>query len=341
MKKKDYKIISFPEQENNQKNKKDFVTIFSSIGGIAGLISAIVAIIAIIVNIQLDKKAEVQYKPVIDISIKYYEDTFYKDIYLNETGKYISEIIINNKGGNAEEINISIEPFFNIIYYSQSRGALIKQLLPISDLTGIASYAPLNIDNMNGNNICKISLNENTYNIVKNINTLFEDIEIDYNDYFSNTLPDTIITSIDFEFYITIDYMDIYGNEYVEVYLCETGFRDYSLYLTDFSNKYDEKRMDENVLKYNLDCVIHYNALKSKYLQNVVFDAKISKIPEDDSFYLIYHNFYSQLSKIQGALMYVPNFLENLDTLISYAYEYKQLLFFIDDEKEEWYMYYK
>ena len=345
MRKEGFKVISLSDSESHRKNKrskKDWIKIATIIGGIATGIGVIIAFVAIIVDINLDEKAEVQYKPFIDISIEYYEDDYLDDIHLEETEKYISGLLITADGEYAEVVNVTIEPFYNIIYYNQKEGTLIKQLLPISDLEAMSeSYAPLEIKNkrMKGDTICEVSLNQNTSKIIENMNYLFENTVIQYNDYFYNILPQTIITSIDFEYYITIEYMDIYENKYTDVYLCETGFRNFSGYLPDFAYESDKEKVTDDMAKYNIECIVEYAALKVHNMENFEFNAKLSKVSGDDIFYDEYHNFISKLRQSSDIVMYVPSLIEDLEVLISYAYNDKQLLFCVDEEKREWTVY--
>lgn len=345
MKKEDFKIITLSDSKNNRKitrRKRDWIKITTIVGGIATCIGVIIAAIAIIVDIKLDEKTEVQYKPLVDISIEYNADDYLNEIYLGETEKYISNLLITSDGEHAEVVNVTIEPFYNIIYYNQKEGFLIKQLLPISDLDGISElYAPLNINNisMKRDNICEILLNTNTYKIIENMMYLFENTEIQYNDYFYNILPETIITSVDFEYYITIEYMDIYENNYTDIYLCETGFRNFSGYLSDFAYESDPEKIPDDMAEYNLECMVEYVALKVHNIENFEFNAKLSKIPEDDIFYDEYHTFISKLRETPGTVMYIPNMIEDLDVLISYGYNNKQLIFYVDEENKEWTIY--
>lgn len=64
MKNANDKIIPFPQQKGYKKNKKkDWMLIITIIG-------VIVAIVAIIVDIILDKKAELEAKPIIDVTVE-------------------------------------------------------------------------------------------------------------------------------------------------------------------------------------------------------------------------------------------------------------------------------
>lgn len=341
MKKEDFKIVPFPKQKI-QKQKWDWIGIATIIGGVAGGIAVLIALYAIIVDIKLDEKAETQYKPLVDINIEYFEDDYLNDIHLDENEKYISNLLIMAEGQIAEEVKVTVEPFYNVIYYNQKEGSLIKQLIPISDLDKISElYAPLTINNigMKSDNICEISLNQNTSKIIENMNYLFENTVIQYNDYFYNIFPENIITSIDFEYYITIEYMDIYENKYADVYLCETGFRSFSGYLTDFAYEYDEERVSEDVAEYNIRCIVEYAALKTHNIENCEFNARLSKVSEEDIFYVEYHEFCSKIRENTDAILYIPNMIEELEVLIPYGYSNKQLVFFLDGDKEEWTLY--
>ena len=67
MKNANDKIIPFPQQKGYKKNKKkDWMLIIT----IIGVIVAIVDIVAIIVDIILDKKAELEAKPIIDVTVE-------------------------------------------------------------------------------------------------------------------------------------------------------------------------------------------------------------------------------------------------------------------------------
>ena len=64
MKNANDKIIPFPQQKGYKKNKKkDWMLIITIIG-------VIVDIVAIIVDIILDKKAELEAKPIIDVTVE-------------------------------------------------------------------------------------------------------------------------------------------------------------------------------------------------------------------------------------------------------------------------------
>lgn len=339
MKQKNNKVVQFPTHtEDSEKNivhkiKINWIIFFSALG-------VIVTAMGIVSNHILNKKSEIQFKPVIDLSIEYNEDEYYGDIHLNQdSSNYISGISIEARDNNAESINITVEPFYNIIYYNQSQQTLIKQILPIYNIENISEkYTPLEVKKINLKNdtIANIGLNENTYEIIFDMMCLFTDSqEINYNDSFLELFSDSIIASIDFEYYITIDYSDIYNNNYTDVYLCETGYTNFSGYLTDIMYMDYSGELDEN-LKYNMECLVAYCALKAHNLDNMEFDAKVSQISSNNIVYKEFHKLYSVIYQTSDSIIYTPKWDRNLYTLVSDGYEQKQLIFVLNKDNSMW-----
>lgn len=332
------KIIPFPNQSNNIKRKKDKRKIDWVL--IVTVVGVLIAAVTIISDHLIDKKSEVQFKPVIDLSIEYYEDEYYGDICLDQYAKYIDKVTIKTDGKNTEPIRIKVIPFFNIIYYNQSQSTLIKQIIPISDLKGISSrYAPLDVNeiNLKSNVISEIKLNENSYQIIYNMMNVFVGSEVErYDDYFSNIFADSIITSVDLEFYISISYTDIYQNDYEEVYLCETGFKKFSGYLTDFYFLADTTEIDDRIIEYNVEQMVKYAALKAHHLENLEFDARLCEIPSDDMFYSELDKYYTDIHKTAESIKYIPSLQEDLAYLIVDGLDTKQLVFILDEVNGKW-----
>lgn len=330
---KNNKIIFFPKQHVTEQNHVSI-----KIDGmlIVTLASVLVAIISLISTILIYKKSQVEFKPAVDIEAGYYEDEYYGEIYLNQQGKYIDSLTIKTGAENTEPIIVSVLPYYNIMYFDQKERTLIKQILPIYDMENISKiYAPLDVDNYNMKNgtITEIQLNDNSYEIIYDMMTAFDNADIKYNDFFYNIFDEAIITSIDLEFYVDINYKDIYQNNYKEVYLCQTGFRNFSGYLTDFAF---EENIDSTIIEYNMDCLVNYIALKTKNLDNIEYDAKIYKISNKDMFYSELNELYSNIARSPNVIFYTPHISNNLNKLIRKEYCNKQLLFFLNEKDKRW-----
>ena len=311
-------------QDEQSEEKKNYLPIILSIIGL--IIPIVIAIGNNITQIKLSEKSEVESKPILDFNFEYFEDDYYEDIPLNEKRKYLKCLSINMSNNNSEPIDVMIEPFFNILYYNQSKKAMIKQLLPIHDGGGIYDFFSNETRNIKNGTISEIKFNQNTYEIVKNIEDMFNDKEsIDY-DNFKNEFSDSVIMSIEFEFYITIKYDDIYKNNYSEVYLCKTGFGKASTYLNP---------IDLNILgfrnpdleKYLIECEMVFSKLKVEYGESIEYNAEWLKISSDDEVYKDFNEFYIDIINTPGTIMYVPDFLSNLNELIELQYDCGQLLF--------------
>lgn len=336
--KKDTKIVEFPHDNKNiiisHKKKKDWILILTAIG-------TLIALVAILVQIQIDKKSEMQFRPILDLNVEYYhDDENYGDIYLAPDCKYINKISIEISENNNEPVNVTVEPFYNILYYNQSQKTLLKQILPIYNLEGISKqFNPFDVDffNIKKGTIAEITFNENTYNVIFDMNYVFgESNDIIYDDYLSNIFNDSIIASIDLEIYLTIDYKDIYKNSYKEVYCCETGFKSFSGYLTDYFFQSSDVDVKEEVLKYNLDCTASYCGLKLYNLENIELNANLHQISENDLFYRELHEFYSKVGKTFGSIVYIPNLNNDLNNLIFKGFEGRQLVFILHRKDESW-----
>lgn len=325
------KIIKFPVKNENTKTelgkKKGHKKRIKRILAILGIIvPIIIAGITSIIQIKLNEKSEIESKPILDFSIEYFEDDFYEDIYLYPEGKYLSKVTINMSEKNDDPVNVSIEPFFNILYFDKQNKGLVKQLLPIHDLKGLYEPMTYEVLNVKNGSIYEIKYNKNTYEIIKQINNMFKDHdEIDYKN-FKEEFCGLTIMSIDLEFYITIDYLDIYQNEYTEVYLCRTGFGKPSCYLNAFT--LDEKNaQNDDLVKFMLECQAIYYKLKLTAGESIGFEAKLTKITTEDEMYKDFHQNYTSIIETPGSIYYVPNFLTDLDELISLQFEHDQLVF--------------
>lgn len=140
------KIINLPveyegkksrEKEPEEKKNNHLSLIISIIGLI---IPIVIAIVTIFTQIKLSEKSEVESKPILDFNFEYFKDDYYEDIPLNKERKYLKSMSINMSNNNSKPIDIMIEPFFNILYYSQSKEGMIKQLLPIHDCEGLYDF---------------------------------------------------------------------------------------------------------------------------------------------------------------------------------------------------------
>lgn len=344
MEKKEEKVIIFPKKysrssqlnsrrgDKDRKPKKKFNKEIKIIGAIVGVISVILTL----VEIHQKKNDQLQFRPSLNVNVEYFdEEDNYKE-YMDKRGKYIKKISIYCDEKNVEPIDICVEPFFNIIYFDQKNDSLIKQILPVYDVENISKeYAPFDINsyNLKTGLISEIGLNSNSYEMAKKMSGLFVETEkINYDDYLYNIFGDLIISSIDLEFYITLDYKDVYNNEYTEIFLCETGFRDYSAYITDVVyNEYT----DEKVRNYNLECFVKYASLK-RYMDNFEFDARVSKIQDGDVIYKMFHEYYSNIINSPGCVVYTPCFYMELEELIEQGYNSEKLLFRLNEKEKVW-----
>ena len=166
------KIIRFPiknvdkkSKEEESEEKKSHLPIIISIIGL--IITVVIAGVNLFTQIKLSEKSEVESKPVLDFSFEYYEDEYYEDIPLNSKRKYLKGLSINMSNNNSEPIDVMIEPFFNILYYNQSKKAMIKQLLPIHDSEGMHDFFSNETINIKNGTISEVKFNQNTYEIVK------------------------------------------------------------------------------------------------------------------------------------------------------------------------------
>lgn len=161
---------------------------------------------------------------------------------------------------------------------------------------------------------------------MKDIEDMFNDKNsIEYNN-FENEFSDSVIMSIEFEFYITIKYDDIYNNNYSEVYLCKTGFGKASAYL----NPVDLNIMgfkNPDLEEYMIECEAIFTMLKVEYGESMEYNAEWLEISCDDEIYKEFHEFYANIIRTPGTIMYVPDFLSNLNELIKLQYDCGQLLF--------------
>lgn len=333
---KDHKIISFPKRQNIKENQNSRKVDWMLIVTIA---SVLVAVMTLIVEFLVHKRSEIEFKPAVDIKIEYYEQKYFGTIKLDQAGKYINKLTVITDESNTEPVMVTVLPFYNIIYYDQKEKTLIKQILPIYDMENISrKYSPLDIKNYNTKNgtIADIEINENTCVIFQDMMGYFEGShEREYNDYFYNIFDDSIITSIDFEYYVVVDYEDKYQNDYKDVYLCETGFRNFSGYLTDFMYQNNEN-IDTEITNYNVECAVDYVALKNKYIDNLEFDAKLSKTSNKDIFYNELSDFYSEISTSPGDIVYTLNLHNDIKQLIKKGFCTKQLVFILDEKGKKW-----
>ncbi len=339
MKQKNNKVLQFPTRiEVNEKNKRNkikinWVILFSAL-------SVLIAGVSIISNFIIDKKSEKQLKPIVNLSIEYAYSMEEVDgnIIIDENKKYIQKVSVNVNDGKVEHMDIVIEPFFNIMYYNQSKQTLLKQILPIYHMENNFQYTPFEVErqNIKTGNIVNLVFNENTINTLSDMLDMFSDSEkIVYNRSFLELFDDSIIASIDFEFYITINYTDIYQNNYTDIYLCETGYTKFSGYLSDFMFT-DSTDLRESDAEYNAECAVAYSALKLQNLDNAEFNARSSQILKEDVIYKEFHNFYSKIYNNPDLIMYIPNFERNLEVLISDGYKEGQLMFILDRNDSEW-----
>lgn len=343
MEKKEEKVIIFPKKylgpsrlnsggdDKDRKPKKKFKKKIKIIGAIVGLIP----IILTLVEIYQKKNDQVQFRPSLNINVEYFEEDNYKE-YMDKRGKYIKKLAIYCDEKNVEPIDICVESFFNIVYFDQKNDSLIKQILPVYDVENMSKeYAPFDINtyNLKTGLISEIGLNSNSYEMANKISEIFVETErINYDDYLYNIFGDLIINSIDLEFFITIKYKDVYNNEYTEIFLCETGFRNYSAYIIDaLYNDYT----DENVRNYNLECFVKYASLK-RYMDNFEFDARVSKIQDRDMIYKIFHEYYSNIINSPGCVVYAPCFYMELEDLIEQGYNSGELLFSLNEKEKMW-----
>lgn len=333
---KDQKIISFPKRQNIKENQNSRKVDWMLIVTIA---SVLVAVMTLIVEFLVHKRSEIEFKPAVDIKIEYYEQEYFGTIKLDQAGRYINKLTVITDESNTEPVMVTVIPFYNIIYYDQKEKTLIKQILPIYDMEKISrKYSPLDIKNYNTKNgtIADIELNENTCKMFQDMMGYFEGThEIEYKDYFYNIFGDSIIASIDFEYYVVIDYKDIYQNDYKDVYLCETGFRNFSGYLTDFMYQNNEN-IDTEISKYNVECVVDYAALKNEYIDNLEFDAKLSKISNNDIVFNELYDFYSTISTSPGDIIYTLNSHSDIKQLVKKEYGEKQLIFVLNQKRKKW-----
>lgn len=339
MKQNNDKVLQFPTRiEDKEKNKGNkikinWVILFSAL-------SVLIAGVAIISDHIIDKKSEKQFKPIINLSIEYAYAMEEVDgnIIIDENEKYIQKVSVNVNEGKVEHMDVVIEPFFNIIYYNQSQQTLLKQILPIYHIENDTHYTPFEVEreNIKNGNIVNVVFNDNTIITLSDMLDIFSDSEkIVYNGSFLELFDDSIIASIDFEFYITINYTDIYQNNYTDIYLCETGYTNFSGYLSDFMFS-DSADLGKNEAEYNVECAVAYCALKLQNLDNAEFNARTSQILKGDVIYKELHNFYSKIYSNPDLIIYIPNFERNLDVLISDGYKERQLMFILDRNDNEW-----
>ena len=329
-------IFSIQNQKNEKKgkNKKEKIKLILSI------LTIIVSAIAIGVNLYLDKKSEKQSKPELNINMQYYEKESYKSIGLDERGKYLNKVIIEMNDKNLDPVNLKIEPFFNVILYNQNKKALIKESLPIKDIDDNSSNDFLfSVNNLNIKNgiISEIEFNTTQCTNIKNVLSIFSNPkDMDISD-FAKKASEAIITSIDLECYIIIDYKDAFDNNYKEIYLCETGYKNFSNYLPGIVYDKDEIDVkDDDIAKRIIEWSIDYGELKLDHLKNNQFNAKVSRVHNNDIMYKEFQELYSAPLLTADIEFYVPDSDANLDELIISQYLDKKLVYILDEQSDEW-----
>lgn len=321
----------------NKKNIRENLTVLCT------LIVALTGVIAVILTYCSGKREEMQNKPTLDFDIQYIDENCFDDMLLDSRGNYIDKIVVRMLDGkNVNSIDIEIESFYNIIYYNYHLHSLIKQYIPILNFSKTEkTYAPfdLKMKGKKDGEILEIIKNNETYLAYCKILEMFN-VEKYTNlmDEITNRVDESIITSIDIEYYVTVNYTDIYNNHYEEVYLCETGMRGFS----GFTNCFQEN-IDNDGFYSDLEKTVEYAALKTHKLSNGEFDANFTKISSEDIVYSTFHDYYKNIRYNTGSILFpigLDDYIDiNLKDIIMYGYEKEQMIFIIDENMDGWRVY--
>lgn len=300
------------------------VTVFTVIG-------VIISFLVYRLSIESNRNSVLFEKPSINLNITY----------ADEEATYINKVAIEVTDQTASQVRIDVEPYLNVFFYLPEERALVREILPIWDLEKVSPQQmpyELRFSNSSHGQIAEIILNQNSYSIVNNISEFCSTSA--YNDPYTSILPDIfggkIMASISFEFYIIVDYCDNLGNAYNNTYLCTTGYRSYTGNVFGSIYNYDsDLDLDEEIIEYNIEHAVIYCKLKT-YLNNMEFDAALEEVGQDDIVFNTYYDFCSRQISTSDNIQYVVGMNEELDELINCAYARKQLLFFINLEKQTW-----
>lgn len=267
-------------------------------------------------------------KPSINISLNYAE----------EDSLHINKITIETTSQNLDNVKIDVKPFLNIIFYLPNDKALIKEVLPVNDSEKSRSHFmpyDLILLNYKYGKLAEISLNDNSYSITENLFNYCESRRYNknYDKILTDIFGDCILTSISFEMYVIIDYSDNLQNQYKEVYLCTTGYCGFTGNVTNMLLNTDSS-VNNEILSDNLSLALTYCKLKANNIINYEFRASLEKVQPDDTVFKIFNEFCA--NSPHNFVNYAIHFNEELEKLIYLAYERKQLLFILTNEKPYW-----